>query len=57
MGGAPEEKLNCYNVSYLAFLWSIIRPRSFKRDAAKLAATSEKTETILQQLKINKYET
>ncbi len=38
-------------IIYLAFLWFIIRPRSFNKDAAKLVATREKMETILQQLK------
>ena len=38
---------------YLAVLWFIIRPRSFKKNAAKLAATREKMDTILQQLKNN----
>lgn len=38
-------------IIYLAVLWFIIRPRSFNKDAAKLVATREKLETILNQLK------
>jgi len=36
---------------YLAIMWFVVRPRSFKRDQEKLNATRERVESILNQLK------
>lgn len=35
---------------YLAIMWFVVRPRSFKRDERKLNATRERVEQILKQL-------
>jgi len=36
---------------YLAVMWFIVRPRSFKRDAEKLNSMQQRLEKILKQLK------
>jgi len=36
---------------YLAVMWFVVRPRSFKKNAAKLDATRERLNNILNQLK------
>lgn len=36
---------------YLSIMWFIVRPRSFKKDAAKLDAIRERLQTIAEQLK------
>jgi len=38
-------------VIYLAVMWFIVRPRSFKRDAEKLNSMQQRLEKILRQLK------
>lgn len=38
-------------LTYLAILWFLVRPRAFKRDAAKLDATRQRLETLSNQLK------
>jgi len=38
-------------VIYLAVMWFIVRPRSFKRDAEKLNSMQQRLEKILKQLK------
>jgi lipid-A-disaccharide synthase-like uncharacterized protein len=38
-------------IIYLAFAWFFIRPRKFKKGVAKLNATRQRLENILNQLK------
>jgi len=49
----PMECFAVYSVIfiYLAVMWFIVRPRSFKRDAEKLNSMQQRLEKILRQLK------